>query len=202
MYTELENYIGQQVLPGVATLSNKRKELLDKIAGTIKKQEGAKHTTKLLFVCTHNSRRSQFAQAWAWVAQQWYKVDHVESHSAGTEVTAFHTNALEALRRAGMKYEQAETNEAKLYMADDIAPAVFFSKLYTDKSIPSEAPIAVMTCADAAKNCPFIPGAMARVSLSYKDPGHADNTEQVEETYDRSCLLIATEIFYLFQQLH
>ena len=201
MYQELENYIRQQVLPSVNELSTERKALLNKIASGLKYQKRDRNTIKLLFVCTHNSRRSQIAQAWAIAAMYWFGVNELSVHSAGTQVTAFHTNALDALKRAGMSYQVETTNAVSVSIGNSVPPTRFFSKLYTDTSIPNAAPIAVMTCSDAAKNCPFIPGATLRVSLAYEDPGRSDNQENFEEAYDKTCLLIATEIFYLFQKL-
>ena len=201
MYTELENYIGQQVLPGLANITNQRKALLDQIAATTQQQQGTAHTTKLLFVCTHNSRRSQLAQVWAWVAQQWYKVDHIESHSAGTEATAFHPNAIVALERAGISVNNNKDQQVLLKVDDYTPSALFFSKTTEHPSIPKENVIAIMTCSDAEQNCPFIPGALARIPLRYSDPKISDNGPNTVEVYDKTCLQIATEMFYLFQQL-
>lgn len=202
MYTELKNYIGQQVLPGVVNITSERKALLDQISATIQQQQDTAHTTKLLFVCTHNSRRSQLAQAWAWIAQQWYKVDRIESHSAGTEVTAFHPNALETLKRVGVQYGTKASNMVELSIAEGNGSALFFSKTTEDPSIPKENMIAIMTCSDAEENCPYIPGADARIPLRYTDPKVSDNRPDTQEVYDKTCLQIATEMFYLFQQLN
>ena len=201
MYTELENYIGQQVLPDVANITSERKALLDQIAAKIQPQQGTEHTTKLLFVCTHNSRRSQLAQVWAWVAQCWYKVDHVESHSAGTEATAFHPNAIAALERAGLSVNENKDQQVLLKVDDNTPSAVFFSKTTEHPSIPDNSLIAIMTCSDAEQNCPFIPGALARIPLRYSDPKISDNGPNTAEVYDKTCLQIATEMFYLMQQL-
>ncbi|WP_255405181.1 hypothetical protein [Tenacibaculum sp. MAR_2010_89] len=46
-------------------LSDERKELLLKIADTIIDEYFERDKLNLNFICTHNSRRSQFAQVWS-----------------------------------------------------------------------------------------------------------------------------------------
>ena len=46
-------------------VSNKRIILLNKIVDYVYKIASEKKTPKLNFICTHNSRRSQFCQFWA-----------------------------------------------------------------------------------------------------------------------------------------
>jgi arsenate reductase len=46
-------------------ISNNRKELLTDIADVIISEYLDREKINLNFICTHNSRRSQFAQAWS-----------------------------------------------------------------------------------------------------------------------------------------
>ena len=47
------------------SISNERRQLLGTIAENIAKEYQKEGTVNLNFICTHNSRRSQFGQAWA-----------------------------------------------------------------------------------------------------------------------------------------
>ena len=70
-----------------------RKQLLEKIADYIKTKQANSEAINLIYVCTHNSRRSHLGQVWAAVAANYYGVEHVFTFSGGTEATAFNPNA-------------------------------------------------------------------------------------------------------------
>ncbi|MEZ4984295.1 MAG: hypothetical protein R2795_04535 [Saprospiraceae bacterium] len=78
-----------------------RKELLERIAAYIREHASNGHPIRLVFICTHNSRRSHFGQIAAAVAAAYYGVSGVEVFSGGTEATAFHPHAIAALRELG-----------------------------------------------------------------------------------------------------
>ncbi len=61
---------------------------------------------------------------------------------------------------------------------------------------PTEGFAAVMVCSDADKSCPVVPGAEARFAIPFDDPRHFDNTPSEEMAYDKTCRLIARDIFY------
>jgi arsenate reductase (thioredoxin) len=155
------------------------------------------------FICTHNSRRSQFAQTWCHVVQKWLSLDVADSHSGGTEVTACNERTIEALRRTGLS---AGSNglENPVYTITDSELDLnlrLWSKVYDDPSNSAERFAAVMTCDHADQNCPFIPGAAVRVPLTYTDPKHADNTDEEAAAYDRTCAMIATDMIRLFSMI-
>ena len=74
-----------------------RKRLIENVSNYIKRSKNP----EIVFVCTHNSRRSQMSQVWATVAAQYYKLVSTHYYSAGTESSAFHPNAIDALKRTG-----------------------------------------------------------------------------------------------------
>jgi arsenate reductase len=157
----------------------------------------------LVFICTHNSRRSIISQVWASVALRYFGFENVGCFSGGTEVTAFNPRARSALERAGFVVEVSSstdpnsTNPLLLVTYSDDAPAVeCFSKLFDHPVNPSSDFAAVMTCSEAEKNCPFIPDA-TRFSLPYEDPGVADGSPNEERRYDERVRQIGTELFYL-----
>jgi arsenate reductase (thioredoxin) len=80
-----------------------RKERLDKLFMYVHLQIAQKHSAKLLFIYTHNSRRSHIAQIWAQTAALYYGVAPVETFSGGMEATAFNPRAVAALQRVGFE---------------------------------------------------------------------------------------------------
>ncbi len=177
-----------------------RKEILLKISSYIQAKIDKKEEVQLMYVCTHNSRRSHFGQTWAAVAASFYKIDHVKTFSGGTEETALHPNAIAALSRAGFEI-QKETEGSnpryKIIYGDNLATTCF-SKTYDDKSNPTSNFAAIMTCSDAEDNCPFIPGVELRVATTYEDPKAFDKTNLEQQMYDQRCAQIALETLFVF----
>lgn len=196
---ELETTI--RALP-TGSIPAERKEALQELTGYIHKKINSGQAVKLNFICTHNSRRSQFAQIWAQTAAACYGIDAF-CHSGGVEVTAFNKRAVDAIRRAGFNVEkQGEENPVYLVSyAAGIPPVKAFSKLFDDNENASSGFAAVMTCSHADENCPFIPGAEARIPVRYDDPKAFDDTPEETAKYDERCRQIAAEMFYVFSQI-
>jgi protein-tyrosine-phosphatase len=171
-----------------------RKKELEKVSQYLKEHKNA----HLIFVCTHNSRRSHFGQVWAIISAKYYGLVSAHYFSAGTEYTAFHPNAIEALVRAGIRVERSENTENPDCFLDFGGENSIkcFSKSINHESLPKSNFAAIMTCDHAEENCPFLPGADLRISLTYEDPKISDGTSRVEEIYDERCAQIAREVFY------
>src|SRR5205807_1454709 len=60
----------------------------------------------VMFVCVHNSRRSQLAQAWAQAASHHFRLDGVRAYSGGSVATALYPEAAAALDRLGFAVEK------------------------------------------------------------------------------------------------
>jgi len=58
-----------------------------------------------------------------------------------------------------------------------------------------------MTCSHADENCPFIPGAEARIPVRYEDPKAFDDTPEEAAQYDARSKQIASEMFYVFSRI-
>lgn len=198
----LQDYISR-ALPHIGDISVARARVLDEIAELIVAERAAGRVAKLTFICTHNSRRSQMAQLWAATAAAYYRIDDVQTYSGGTEVTAFNPRAVAAMRRAGFAVEDpgGDNPHYRLAYADGGPFITCFSKRFDDAANPTAGFAAVMTCSDADAACPFVPGAEARVRLTYEDPKVADGTPEQEKVYDRRCLQLATEMLYLFSRI-
>ncbi|MBK7342042.1 MAG: hypothetical protein IPJ06_02325 [Saprospiraceae bacterium] len=82
-----------------------RKEALDDLAGWISARlnDGQTNPVEVIFICTHNSRRSQISQAWLAALAARAGLDRIRSYSGGTEVTAFNIRAVKTLERAGFQ---------------------------------------------------------------------------------------------------
>lgn len=157
---------------------------------------------KLHFICTHNSRRSQLAQAWAHACGLYFDLP-IQSFSGGAEVTAFHANTIFALQSQGFDISGHESQNTRYMLkagAEDQG-ILMFSKLIDDTINPTELFAAVMTCDHADKNCPFVLGATQRISLPYQDPKIADGTPSQAAVYAERSLQIAHELIYVFHQV-
>ena len=156
----------------------------------------------LNFICTHNSRRSQLSQLWAAVLGHYYKLA-LSTYSGGVEITACNERVITALRTQGFTVNQTGTAENPLYSIcwGEVSFGDYFSKLYNDSSCPTNAFAAVMTCAHADENCPFITGAEERIPLRYEDPKRFDNTKDEAKAYLDKSIEIATELHYIFSNL-
>jgi len=88
-----------------------------------------------------------------------------------------------------------------VFSAPEDAGISCFSKLYDDPTNPQKGFIAMMTCDHADENCPFIPGALARLSLRYEDPKAFDDTPLEALKYRERSLEIAGELHYIMSRL-
>lgn len=180
-------------------IPDNRKLILDKFKDYIQNKLEIGETPRLNFICTHNSRRSQFSQIWAQTAAAFFAID-VECFSGGVELTAFNERAVASILRCGFKVEkEGEINpKYTVYYDTKSKPIVAFSKLFDDTPSPFAA---VMTCAHADENCPFIPASECRIPVRYDDPKAFDDTALEAEKYDERSIQIASEMFYVFRNL-
>lgn len=203
MYSQLLSYINS-LEAGLPDISPARKQTLDRIAGYIRDSLIAHTGARLTFICTHNSRRSQLCQIWAATLAEHFDLGYISTFSGGTEATAFNPRAVKAIKRAGFRVDNpgGANPRYNIYFDEDREPLICFSKVIDDEANPHENFAAVMTCSDAERNCPVVPGADARFSLPYDDPKQADGTPAEVETYNSRCRQIATEMYYLLSQLN
>lgn len=186
------------------SIPEERRQLLNGISDYIRRKKTAGEPASLVYICTHNSRRSQFGQVWAKVAGRYYGVPGIHTFSGGTEATAFHPNAINALIRAGFGVKPVSDADNAVYQVfygrNDI-PLECFSKVYDHKANPQRDFAAIMTCGEAEANCPYIPGAEERIATPYEDPKTADNSPLSDQTYAARCREIALECLYVFSKV-
>jgi protein-tyrosine phosphatase/arsenate reductase len=185
-------------------ISGERKVLLRQISDYIQEKIDADLPVQLMYVCTHNSRRSHFGQIWAAVAANYFNIKNVHAYSAGTEATALHPHAIASLREIGFVVVQENESDNPMYTVKFGSPTDYvtcFSKTVNDPVNPQSDFAAIMTCSDADENCPFIPGVGMRIGTTYEDPKAYDGTDLQNEKYVERSLQIARECLYVFSKL-
>ena len=184
-------------------IPNDRKAKLEGISQYITKKIAAQDPVKMVVICTHNARRSHLGQAWLQVAAQWYQVGSLIAYSGGTEATAFHPNAIQALREVGWKIEPQTNTQNPVYEASYGATSSLqmFSKAYDHEANPAGQFAALMVCTQADQGCPIVTGAEARFSIPYEDPKAFDNTEFTAAKYAERSQEIAREMFYILSKV-
>ena len=185
-----------------AAISSERLQLLDEMVTYLRAKMKQGVEIRLNFICTHNSRRSQFSQIWAQTAAAYYGIE-ANCYSGGVEVTAFNPRAVAAIQRDGFKVvkKEGENPVYFVFYSEDEQPIVAFSKLYDDAINAPKDFAAVMTCDHADENCPVIPGAERRFPLRFEDPKAFDDSLLEEKMYSERSHQIAAELFYLFEKV-
>src|SRR5918995_2718642 len=102
--------------------------------------------TRVLFLCTHNSARSQMAEG----LLRDLAGDQFEVMSAGTEATHVRPLAVRAMEEIGVDISGQESKTLDRYLDQ-----------------PFDYVITV--CDDANEACPFFPGAQNRLHWSFED---------------------------------
>jgi arsenate reductase (thioredoxin) len=110
---------------------------------------------RVLFLCTHNSARSQMAEG----LLRHLAGDRFEAHSAGTEATHVRPLAIRAMDEIGVDISGQESKTLDRYLGE-----------------PFDYVITV--CDDANEACPFFPGAKNCLHWSLPDPSAAEGTEE------------------------
>ncbi len=202
MYPPIKN-LCDELVNSFDTIPEQRQTLLLKISKYIQAKKNANQPIQLVYVCTHNSRRSHFGQIWAAVSASYYGVQNVKTYSGGTEATAFNINAINALKRTGFLIESSDNTNNPVYTVrfSDNESTICFSKVYNDAVNPQEHFAAIMTCSDAEENCPFIPGVELRIGTTYDDPKAFDNTPLQEAKYEERSRQIAQETLFVFSNI-
>lgn len=203
LYPSIEQYL-QQRGKEFSQISDERKAQLRTFAAHIQKLHREQGEVPVTFICTHNSRRSHFAQVWMTVAAYQAGLDFIRCYSGGTETTACNPRTIAALQRAGFQVSTLTEGNNPQYQIrfSPEAPAIIaYSKLYDAAENPQKGFIAIMTCSQADEACPAVHGAAARIALPYEDPKKADGTAQETATYDERCAQIAREMLYVVSLL-
>lgn len=194
----------ESLIKGSEDISSERKEFLNELGIYIKEKLISKKEVNLIFICTHNSRRSHMAQVWAQAAAYYFGIQHIHTFSGGTQKTAFNISAVNALKKAGFKISRLKDGKNpkyKILFAKKAEPLICYSKVYDHKKNPTDSFVAVMTCSDADEACPVVLGAEYRTTIKYEDPKIFDGTDQESGAYEERSLQIGKEMFYVFKNV-
>jgi arsenate reductase (thioredoxin) len=110
---------------------------------------------RVLFLCTHNSARSQMAEG----LLRSLGADRYEVFSAGTEATFVRPLAITAMAELGIDISGQQSKTLDRYLNQP------FDEVIT-------------VCDTAAEACPVFPGATKRRHWSLEDPSQATGTEE------------------------
>ena len=109
---------------------------------------------RVLFICTHNSARSQMAEG---LLRQLGN-GRFEVFSAGTEATFVRPLAIKAMAELGIDISKQQSKKLDRYLEEP------FDDVIT-------------VCDTAAETCPIFPGAAHRRHWSFEDPSKATGSE-------------------------
>jgi arsenate reductase (thioredoxin) len=112
-------------------------------------------TQRVLFLCTHNSARSQMAEG----LLRHLAGDRFEIMSAGTEATSVRPEAIRAMADLGVDISGQSSKTLERYLGEPFD-------------------YVVTVCDDANEACPVFPGAENRLHWSFQDPSRAEGSEE------------------------
>lgn len=110
---------------------------------------------RVLFLCTHNSARSQMAEG----LLRKMAGDRFEVYSAGTEQTRVQPLAIEAMREIGIDISGHTSKTLDAFEGQS------FDYVIT-------------VCDRANESCPIFPGGAERIHWSFEDPTAATGTDE------------------------
>jgi arsenate reductase (thioredoxin) len=105
---------------------------------------------RVLFLCTHNSARSQMAEG----LLRDIAGDRFEVFSAGTEATRVRPEAISVMAEMGVDISAQKSETLDRYLGETLD-------------------LVVTVCDDANESCPVFPGARERLHWSFPDPSKA-----------------------------
>jgi arsenate reductase len=109
---------------------------------------------RILFLCTHNSARSQMAEG----LLRHLGGERFEVFSAGTEATRVHPLAVRAMAEVGIDISGQQSKTLDRYLGEPFD-------------------VVITVCDQANEACPVFPGAKERWHWSLPDPSRATGTE-------------------------
>lgn len=180
---------------------------LERVAGCVESLLHEEQTAQLLFLCTHNSRRSQLAQVWFSVAAEHFGLsDRLTVLSAGTEATRLHPGVVRALEAAGLEIAADSDVGANptytIRFSRSAAPLRCFSKTLAQAPADGHNRCIVAVCSDADQHCPMGGACACRAALPYDDPKDSDGTALEAQAYAALSHEIARDAFRLLNHFY
>lgn len=110
---------------------------------------------RVLFICTHNSARSQMAEGFL----RHLAGDRFDVYSAGTEATSIRPEAIFVMNEIGIDISGQKSKTLHRYL-------------------PERWDYVITVCDDANESCPLFPGTSERSHWSFPDPAQATGSEE------------------------
>lgn len=130
---------------------------------------------RVLFLCTHNSARSQMAEAILNARSQ----GQIEAFSAGTDPTRIHPLAIRAMDEMNIDLRQRRSKSLGEFLGQT------FDYVIT-------------VCDRARESCPIFPGDPVRIHWSFPDPAAIEGTEDDRfRAFQKTAVQMNTRIGYL-----
>lgn len=197
--SKIISLVGQEEL-----IPSTRNNQLHFLAAEISKQVKKTGLAKVIFICTHNSRRSQLAEIWLHTACEYLGIDEILTYSGGTEATAFNPRMVDAVKRFGFELNITDQSDNPVYFiqtSSQDGSKKLFSKRYNHDFNPQKDFIAVMVCSEADEDCPIVFGSKTRFALPYEDPKAFDGTTDEQAAYDNKVEEIGREMLHLAKMI-
>ncbi|MTI95502.1 MAG: arsenate reductase (thioredoxin) [Firmicutes bacterium] len=135
--------------------------------------------TKIMFLCTGNSCRSQMAEGLA----RELGGDQVEVYSAGLEAHGLNPRAVKVLKEIGVD------------ISDNTSDLI-------DPKLLAEMDYAITLCGDAEERCPLTPPTVTKLHWPFPDPAKAEGSEEeIMEQFRSVRDAIAARIREFFSEL-
>lgn len=109
---------------------------------------------KVLFICTHNSARSQMAEAFL----RTYYGDYYQAFSAGTHPSGVNPSAIAVMNEIGIDISDCRSKSINRFMGEK------FDYVIT-------------VCDKANQTCPFFPNGKVYLHAIFEDPSKAEGSQ-------------------------
>jgi arsenate reductase len=149
--------LASRAFEGLVTGSERSMVMLEEKGQEGKRQEAAAHKTKVLFICTGNTARSQMAEAFL----RHDGGDGFRAYSAGLRPSEINPYTLRVMEEAGIDMSRHHAKGVKTYLGRDRFDYV------------------VTVCAKAEENCPtnFI-GTLTKLHWPFEDPAVFEGSDK------------------------
>lgn len=109
----------------------------------------------VLFICTHNSARSQMAEG---LVNGLYS-SVLSAKSGGTVPSIVNPNAIKVMAEMGIDISKNRSKSISEFKGQEFD-------------------FVVMVCSNAAETCPFFPGGKVQIHHSFEDPADAQGSDE------------------------
>lgn len=134
----------------------------------------AQSPARILFLCTHNSARSQMAAG----LMRHFGGEHVAVWSAGTEPQAVHPLALDVMNQHQLPTDELQSNHLATFIGQD------FDYIVT-------------VCDRARETCPVFPGDPTRIHWSFPDPAAVVGATAQRQAFEQTFRQLQIRIQFL-----